>query len=65
MTPKEINGFWWVDWTDSRGEHNSAGPFDTNSAAWRWIDMRSGEPISKTQDRHQWAFEKAARGKGL
>lgn len=42
-----------------------AGPFETHREAWRWIDLQQCEPISKTQERHQWAFEKAAGGKGL
>ncbi|WP_117195111.1 hypothetical protein [Rhizobium terrae] len=65
MTPKEISGTWWVSWIDQRGELNSAGPFTTNGEAWRWIDRHEGQPLSKAEDRGDWAFGEIAGGKGL
>lgn len=34
-----------------------AGPFETSAEAWRWIDRNTGDPISKSEDRAQWAFD--------
>lgn len=34
-----------------------AGPFFSHAEAWRWIDRHSGDPINKSEDRAQWAFD--------
>lgn len=57
MTPKEINGVWWIETEDARGEHKSVGPFDSNTAAWRWIDRQEGQPISKSESRSMFLRE--------
>lgn len=31
--------------------------FDTNAEAWRYLDRRSGEPVSKAEDRSQWVVD--------
>jgi len=49
MTPKEINGLWWVDSVDERGAQRSVGPFKSHTEAWRWIDRNEGEPISRSE----------------
>jgi hypothetical protein len=35
-----------------------AGPFESNAAAWRWIDRRSGEPISRKEATSSWFMSK-------
>lgn len=41
---------------DEDGNH-LAGPFDSNSQAWRWIDHHEGDPISKSEATAQWSWE--------
>ncbi len=53
MTPTRIGDEWFVT---SAGEQ-LAGPFKTNSDAWRWMDRYAGEPIPKAEQRSQWLFE--------
>lgn len=65
MTPRQVNGFWWIDYRDARGEHHQVGPFDTNSQAWRWIDRHHCQPVSKAEDRGDFAFDRSAGAKGL
>lgn len=65
MTPKEINGLWWIDYRDSRGELRHVGPFDTNAAAWRWIERHEGEPVSASEKRAEFGFTQSGRGTGL
>lgn len=57
MTPKEINGVWWIEMEDARGEHKSVGPFNSNTEAWRWIDRQEGQPISKSESRSMFLRE--------
>lgn len=44
-------------WQVVAGGSVLAGPFETSAEAWRWIDRHSGDPISKSEDRAQWAFD--------
>jgi hypothetical protein len=39
-----------------------AGPFDTSSAAWRWIDRCSGEPISPAEKKSDWIVSQILGG---
>jgi hypothetical protein len=41
-------GRWWA--FDSRG-NSIAGPFQTNEAAWHWVDQRSDQELAE-QDRY-------------
>ena len=34
-----------------------AGPFETNAEAWRWLDRRDGEPISRQEKVSEWLNE--------
>ncbi len=61
MTPAEIDGSWYVL---LRGER-VAGPFQSNSEAWRWIDRQEGQPVSAAEKRAEWVFEQMAKGNGL
>lgn len=49
-------------WVVANREAMLAGPFDTSSEAWRWIDRHDGEPISKGESTAQWLWDKTARG---
>ncbi len=51
MTTIERNGTHFV--VDETGSV-VAGPFTTNAAAWRWIDRREGEPISRSEAVSDW-----------
>lgn len=42
-----------------------AGPFSTNSEAWRWIERHEGEPVSASEKRAEFGFAQAAKGGGL
>lgn len=33
--------------------------FDTNAAAWRWLDMQEGEPLSRSHDVSDWLWRKS------
>ena len=33
--------------------------FDTNAQAWRWIDRQSNEPVSRSEDTGDWAFQRS------
>lgn len=44
-------------WQVVAGGEVLAGPFETSAEAWRWIDRNTGDPISKGEDRAQWAFD--------
>jgi len=39
-----------------------AGPFDTNSEAWRQLDRLTGQSVSKAEDTAEWVWNKIARG---
>ncbi|MBV2144423.1 hypothetical protein KUG47_13055 [Falsochrobactrum sp. TDYN1] len=39
-----------------------AGPFDTNSEAWRALDRLSGQSVSKAEDTSEWVWNKMAGG---
>ena len=45
----EIVGRWVAVLPDGRRE-----TFMTNAEAWRWIDRRNGEPISRSEDVAEW-----------
>lgn len=64
MTPEKIGDDWFVLYRERR-EDRRAGPFKTNSEAWRWIERYQGEPISKSEERGDWIFGQMAGGKGL
>lgn len=53
--------------TDDIGGTGSilAGPFETSSEAWRWIDRQEGQPVSAAEKRAEWVFEQMAKGNGL
>jgi len=51
MNVVERDGKWWV---------GNQGPFDTNAEAWRWLDRKSGETISKAEDTAEWIASKDA-----
>lgn len=38
--------------------------FDTNAAAWRWIDRQNNEPISRQEEIGDWLFRKIASRPG-
>jgi hypothetical protein len=44
MTPIRINDEWFV-----RTGHELAGPFKSNSDAWRWIVRQSDQPVFKAE----------------
>lgn len=44
-------------WQVVAGGNVLAGPFETMAEAWRWIDRQSGQPLNKSEDRAQWAFD--------
>lgn len=50
MTPKEVNGEWFV----MAGQNQLAGPFKSNGEAWRWIDRQNGEPVSQSEKVTEW-----------
>lgn len=37
--------------------------FETNAQAWRWIDRQSNEPVSRSEDTGDWAFNKMVSDK--
>ena len=39
-----------------------AGPFDTNSEAWRWIDRQEDEPVSKSEAKTDAFLERMFKG---
>jgi hypothetical protein len=49
----EDAGAWFV----TRDGKRIAGPFSTNSAAWRWLDRYQGEPVSRTEQTAEWSFD--------
>jgi hypothetical protein len=36
--------------------------FDTNASAWRYIDRRDCEPVSRAEHVSDWIFNKQANG---
>lgn len=36
--------------------------FETNAAAWRWIDRSENQPVSRSEDVGDWVFNKMANG---
>lgn len=58
---KLANGRWGV----FRGRNTSvpiAGPFDTMSEAWRWIDRHEGDPISPAEKKSDWVTSQILGG---
>lgn len=49
-------------WAVVSGDTTLAGPFDTHTAAWRWIDRYTGDPISRGEQTSEWVFQKMADG---
>jgi hypothetical protein len=45
-------------WAVMSGIEMLAGPFDTSSEAWRWIDRYEGEPVSRGEQTAEWVFRK-------
>jgi len=41
-----------------------AGPFESNAAAWRYIDRISNEPVSIAEKKSDWAWNRGIN-KGL
>jgi len=42
----EADGKWWI----ADGEDRKAGPFDTNAAAWAWLEQQSEQAPSPDED---------------
>jgi hypothetical protein len=61
MTVIEIDGKWFVVQDVLAGDV-LAGPFKTNTEAWRWVDRCEGSPISRGETVSQWLWDKAANG---
>ncbi|TCL70559.1 hypothetical protein EV286_107434 [Rhizobium sp. BK251] len=61
MTAVNRNGQWFV----SHDGLDIAGPFPDSSAAWRWIDRQSGDPVSPAEKRAEFGFSQYAKGAGL
>jgi hypothetical protein len=59
VTVDEINGRWFAR---VPGDHILAGPFDSHSAAWRWVDRQEGSPISRSEHVAEWIWNKIANG---
>ncbi len=38
------------------GQEIMAGPFDTNSEAWRQLDRMTGAAVSKAEDTAEWVW---------
>lgn len=36
-----------------------AGPFETSSEAWRWIDRYTGDPVSRSEKTAEWAWDRS------
>lgn len=53
MTPIQRDGKWFA----ATGEQIHAGPFTSNSEAWRWIDRHEGDPISRAEKTSDWVTE--------
>ncbi len=49
-------------WQVVAGGAVMAGPFQAMAEAWRWIDRRSGEPISPAEKRSDWSISKVSGG---
>lgn len=47
------DGTWGVVW----GEELMAGPFETNSAAWRALDRLTGDPVSRSEKTAEWLWQ--------
>ena len=58
MTVEERAGAFIVIEDDEIVAHG----FATCAAAWRWIDRREGEPISKSEQRTEWSWNKRVHG---
>jgi hypothetical protein len=54
MTPKQIGDEWFV----MHDREQLAGPFKTNGEAWRWIDRRTGQAISRAEARSEFIWSK-------
>jgi hypothetical protein len=52
----------WIVTHSATSKTVLAGPFATMAEGWRWIDRRTGEPISKREDRSQWFFDNQMGG---
>lgn len=52
QTPEQRDGKWYV----------GDVAFETNAAAWRYIDRRDGQVISKAEDTAAWIWSKMANG---
>jgi hypothetical protein len=53
MIVKQTNSGWFV----MAGNQQIAGPFATHAQAWRWIDRREGEPVSRSEQVSQNLFQ--------
>lgn len=47
MTPTQIGAEWFI----IRGTEQLAGPFQSNSDAWRWIDRAEGETVGVSEEK--------------
>lgn len=52
----------WGIYRGPNGKQDIAGPFKTNSDAWRWLDRQTGEPISRSEKTSEYLFAKMASG---
>jgi hypothetical protein len=50
MTIVQHAAAWFVEADGKR----IAGPFPTNSAAWRWLDRYQGDPVSRSEQTEEW-----------
>lgn len=46
-------------WLVVNGAKMLAGPFETSSEAWRWIDRYTGQPLNKSEKTAEWAWDRS------
>ncbi|WP_274626551.1 hypothetical protein [Arvimicrobium flavum] len=46
-------------WAVTNGSDIVAGPFNTNAEAWRAADRMTGDPISKSEERGEYVWNRS------
>lgn len=49
-------------WAAAHAGSIVGGPFETSAEAWRWIDRYTGQPVSPSEQKAEWVFQKMADG---
>jgi hypothetical protein len=58
MTVDHDDRGWWV----LNGNHSVAGPFQTNAAAWHWLERHNDEPITPAEHRRDYGWRMFVNG---